>query len=355
MPAQALLLKPSGQLDPSLSFEMKKINFDRTEINTWAIALTTIVVMNIDYKTGEIRWRWVVAIALSAFLISRIQIWATPQVMKRARDWPVRRLIGLYVVECIVVGTVIGLLTTRIMESTYSKPFSANNYVGGIISFSLFTLVMTSIFVIEEFVNLWKSALIQEQDLKQALLKAEFENLKSQVNPHFLFNSLNILSALIPEDPKNAVGMVERMSKVFRYNLQNSDRNSIELASELKVVEAYLFIHKMRFGDNLQYQLNIAADKLPQLIVTQGLLTLVENALKHNECSSENPLLIEVFDEKNGVVVRNNYQPKSRQFVESNNIGLANLKTRHGLLTAEEVSIVQDNQHFTVKIPFIVS
>ena len=170
---------------------------------------------------------------------------------------------------------------------------------------------------------------------------------------HFLFNSLNILSALIPEDPKNAVGMVERMSKVFRYNLQNSDRNNIELASELKIVDAYLFIHKMRFGDNLTYKIDIPAEKNMALIITQGLLTLVENALKHNECSSENPLLIEIFVENDYVVVRNNYQPKSRQFVESNNIGLANLKTRYGLLANEAVSIVQDNQHFTVKIPFL--
>ena len=332
---------------------MKKINFDRTEISTWVIALTVIVAMNVNYKTGEISWKWVVAIAASAFLISRVQNWATPQLMRRANAWPVRRLIGAYVVECVLVAAIVGLTTTRLMAFTYKEPFSTNTYVGSVITFTLFTLVMTSIFVIEEFVNRWRAALIQEQELKQALLKAEFENLKSQVNPHFLFNSLNILSALIPEDPKNAVGMVERMSKVFRYNLQNSDRNSIELASELKIAEAYLFIHKMRFGDNLQYQLNIAPEKLPQLIATQGLLTLIENALKHNECSSENPLLIEIFDEKNGVVVRNNFQPKSRQFVESNNIGLANLKTRYGLLATEAVSVVQDNQHFTVKIPFI--
>ena len=332
---------------------MKKINFDRTEISTWVIALTVIVAMNVNYKTGEISWKWVVAIAASAFLISRVQNWATPQLMRRANAWPVRRLIGAYVVECVLVATIVGLSATRLMAFTYEKPFSTNTYVGSVITFTLFTLVMTSIFVIEEFVNRWRAALIQEQELKQALLKAEFDNLKSQVNPHFLFNSLNILSALIPEDPKNAVGMVERMSKVFRYNLQNSDRNSIELGSELKIAEAYLFIHKMRFGDNLWYQINIAAEKLPQLIATQGLLTLVENALKHNECSSENPLLIEIFDEKNGVVVRNNFQPKSRQFVESNNIGLANLKTRYGLLATEAVSIVQDNQHFTVKIPFL--
>ncbi len=332
---------------------INKAFFDRTEISTWAVAITVIVIMHIDYKTGEITWKWVIAVILGAFTISRIQNWAIPYITQRAGSWTVGRIIGAYVLESVVVATVVSLVVARLMEFTYSKPFSVNTYMGGVISFSLFTLVMTSIFVIEEFITCWRGSLLQEQELKQALLKAEFDNLKSQVNPHFLFNSLNILSALIPEDPKNAVGMVERMSKVFRYNLQNSDRNSIELESELKIVDAYLFIHKMRFGDNLQYNISVSAAKFPLLILTQGLLTLVENALKHNECSSENPLLIEVFDEKKWIVVRNNYQPKSRQFVESNNIGLVNLQTRYRLLTTEPVIIAQDEKHFMVKIPFI--
>ena len=330
-----------------------KFSADRTEITTWVIALTVIVAMNVDYKTGEIYWEWVVAITSSAFLISRIQNKATPYLMQKAGDWPVRRVIGAYVLESVLVATVVGLFTLHSMALALSKNFSANTYVGGVISFSLFTLVMTSIFVVENFITRWRTSLLHEQELKQALLKAEYESLKNQVNPHFLFNSLNILSALIPEDPKNAVNVVERLSKVFRYNLQNNDRNSIEVHSELKIAESYLFIHKMRFGDNLDYKIDIPAEKNAALIITQGLLTLVENALKHNECSSENPLLVEIFAENNYVVVRNNYQPKSRQFVESNHIGLANLQTRYGLLTTQPVVIEQDEKHFTVKIPFV--
>jgi two-component system, LytTR family, sensor kinase len=333
--------------------QINKNTFARTEINTWVVAITVIILMNVNFKTGEIAWKWIIAVFLGAFTISRIQNWAIPLLMQRAGSLAVGRIIAAYVVESIVVASVVSVIVARLMQFTYDKPFSINTYVAGIISFSLFTLVMTSIFVIQEFMTRWRASLLQEQELKQALLKAEFDNLKSQVNPHFLFNSLNILSALIPEDPKNAVNMVERMSKVFRYNLQNSDRNSIELSSELKIAEAYLFIHKMRFGDNLSYTIAISAQNEQQLILTQGLLTLIENALKHNECSSEKPLLIEISEEKNYVVVRNNYQPKSRQFVESNNIGLANLQTRYGLLTTEPVLIVQDNEHFTVKIPFV--
>lgn len=217
----------------------------------------------------------------------------------------------------------------------------------------IMTFAFTSVYMIQIMTERWKKSLLQQEQLNQALLKAEYDSLKNQVNPHFLFNSLNILSALIPEDPQNAVNLVERLSKVFRYNLQNNDRVTVEVGTELKIVEAYLFIHKMRFGDNLHYDITVPKEELTRQIVTQGLLTLVENAIKHNECSSEKPLKISVFAENEYVVVSNSFQPKNKQFLESTGIGLSNLKSRYALVTSQKVEVEENSAFFEVRIPFV--
>ena len=217
----------------------------------------------------------------------------------------------------------------------------------------IMTFAFTSVYMIQIMTERWKKSLLQQEQLNQALLKAEYDSLKNQVNPHFLFNSLNILSALIPEDPQNAVNLVERLSKVFRYNLQNNDRVTVEVGTELKIVEAYLFIHKMRFGDNLHYDITVPKEELTRQIVTQGLLTLVENAIKHNECSSEKPLKISVFAENEYVVVSNSFQPKNKQFLESTGIGLSNLKSRYALVTSQKVEVEENSAFFEVRIPVV--
>jgi two-component system LytT family sensor kinase len=207
---------------------------------------------------------------------------------------------------------------------------------------------------LKSFVQRWKALLLMEEGLKQAVLKAEFESLKNQVNPHFLFNSLNILSALIPEDTGKSVQFVERLSKVFRYSLQHSEQNTIELATELKIAESYLFINQMRFGESFRYTVDLSEDDRSRQIVTQGLLTLLENVVKHNECSLEKPLCIRIYSEKDCLVVANQFQLKSRLRTDSTGIGLKNLKNRYVQLAADRpVVIEQSEQEFIVKLPLL--
>ncbi|AEI48990.1 putative signal transduction histidine kinase [Runella slithyformis DSM 19594] len=335
-------------IEPSM-----KIQINRVEVITWSVSALLILLLNTNLKTGEIRWDWVIVIILSSFLIGSIQGYLMPRLMQRAADWTVQKMLGVYALCNVVTALTIGSAVMFSMQIIQGGHYSLNAYISSGMIYILMTFAFTSVYMIRAVVDRWRVSLLKEQQLSQALLKAEYDTLKNQVNPHFLFNSLNILSALIPEDPENAVNLVERLSKVFRYNLQNNDRISVDLGTELKIVEAYLFIHKMRFGDNLSYQIEVPKDQWPQQIVTQGLLTLVENAVKHNECSSEKPLKVEVYVGDRGVTVRNNFQPKNKQFLESTGIGLKNLKSRYALLTSRKVEVTGNARFFEVTIPFV--
>ncbi len=239
------------------------------------------------------------------------------------------------------------------VEVLFGVEFEGADYLVYGPMFALTAAAVTSIYSLKLFIHRWKGMLVLEQELKQAVLKAEFESLKNQVNPHFLFNSLNILSALIPEDPTNAVTMVERMSKVFRYNLQNTDNATSRLGDELKIAESYLFIHQMRFGENLRYTLDVPPTETEKQVVTQGLLTLVENALKHNECSREKPLHLRIEAAEGWLVVTNTLQLKNRLHTDSTGIGLKNLRHRYALLTEREVVVAETAGEFVVKVPLL--
>lgn len=335
-------------IEPSM-----KIQVNRVEVITWSVSALLILLLNTNLKTGEIRWDWVIAIVLSSFLIGSIQSYLMPRMMQQAADWTVQKMLGVYALCNVITALTIGSAVMFIMQTLQGAHYSLSAYISSGMIYTLMTFAFTSVYMIRTIVDRWRTSLLKEQQLSQALLKAEYDTLKNQVNPHFLFNSLNILSALIPEDPENAVNLVERLSKVFRYNLQNNDRITVDAGTELKIVEAYLFIHKMRFGDNLSYHIDVSKDEWPRQIVTQGLLTLVENAVKHNECSSEKPLNVEVYAAKDGLAVRNTLQPKNKQFLESTGIGLKNLKSRYALLTDQKVEVLENDETFVVKIPFV--
>ncbi len=343
----------SLQMNVFSSDSPMKIQVNWVEVVTWSVSALLILFLNTNLKTGEIRWDWVIAITVSSFLIGSVQSYLMPLLIRQAADWSVQKTLGVYALCVVITALVVGNSMMFLMQTIKGERYPLRAYLSSGMIYILMTFAFTSVYMIRALVDRWRIALLKEQQLNQALLKAEYDTLKNQVNPHFLFNSLNILSALIPEDPENAVNLVERLSKVFRYNLQNNDRVTVDLGTELKIVEAYLFIHKMRFGDNLSYRIDIPKDEWPRQIVTQGLLTLVENALKHNECSSEKPLKVEVYAVQDGVVVQNNFQPKNKQFLDSTGIGLKNLKSRYALLTSQKVQVIEDDQIFEVKIPFV--
>lgn len=214
------------------------------------------------------------------------------------------------------------------------------------------TLTVVAIYESIYFMNELRKSVEEKEMLKRESLKAQLNALKTQVNPHFLFNNLNTLSSIIPEDPKLAVDFVQQLSRVYRHILEVQDEQSIPLKDELEVMKAYAFLLQTRFGDNLDINVNVPEEKLKKRIVPLSLQILMENAIKHNIVSAEKPLKIEVFAENGRLVVSNNLQKKN-QMNESTGIGLNNIRNRCKLLGNGRVEVVENGSSFTVSIPLI--
>lgn len=199
----------------------------------------------------------------------------------------------------------------------------------------------------------WKETLVEAERLKKEQISARYEALKSQVNPHFLFNSLNVLASLVHKDANQAEQFVRQLSTVYRYILESRDKEIVPLEEELAIVRAYLFLMDIRFGASLQTDIRLSEPARGQ-VAPLTLQMLVENALKHNEASKANPLRIEIYSENGYLVVRNNLQQKN-SLPESTGVGLPNIQARYHVLTGKEVLISDTDGFFTVKVPAIES
>ncbi len=196
------------------------------------------------------------------------------------------------------------------------------------------------------------ASLSEQERLKKENVQTQLESLKSQVNPHFLFNSLNTLAQLIPEDQGLAVQFVQKLSRCYRYILEINNRETISLREELDFIDSYLFLIKIRFGENLEMKIDVPEHLREERIVPLTIQLLLENAIKHNIVSTQNPLSVELFIDRDYLVMKNIYQPKN-QPVASTGIGLKNIRNRYRYLTDIPVEVVHSQTHFTVAVPLL--
>lgn len=221
----------------------------------------------------------------------------------------------------------------------------------GLLFSLLITAILSGIYLFSE----WKKSILESEKLKREQLDAEFEALKNQVNPHFLFNCLNTLTAIIPEDPEMSVLFVQKLSNVYRHVLQYKDKSTIDLQTELEGIESYIYLLRIRFGNNLFVKAEIPHSARALEIAPLTLQMLIENAVKHNIISNSKPLNINIYVEGNStLVVRNNLQRKDSRPV-STSIGLQNISKRYNFIGQKAVEILDDQKHFIVKLPLIES
>lgn len=200
------------------------------------------------------------------------------------------------------------------------------------------------------FFVLWSEAVDRVQKLREEKLIFQYETLKSQVNPHFLFNSLNSLLSLVRSEPELSEKFVQKLSSIYRYTLENREKELVPLSAELDFVNDYFYLQKIRDDEKIELktELNISNNAL---IVPVSLQLLVENALKHNTSTRKQPLEIVIHNEGiDKLVVRNNLQVKT-QLADSSKIGLKNLNERCRLILNREIEILQTDDEFVVKIP----
>lgn len=190
---------------------------------------------------------------------------------------------------------------------------------------------------------------------KEVNLQTSLMALKTQVDPHFLFNNFSILSELISESPKEAHGFLDNLSHVYRYKLVNMNTDLVSLSDELHMLHDYVHLIETRFGSAIQVQFPndaVLEPVLKQQLPPLSIQLLVENAIKHNAHSMAHPLIVNLSNNNLYVIVSNPIQPLSST-VESTHLGLNNLKSRYQLLSNEQPSIFNDGKNFTVKLPFI--
>lgn len=222
----------------------------------------------------------------------------------------------------------------------------------GLASLTL-TFLIVSIYESIFFYSRLQKSIVEKEQLERENIQSQLEGLKNQVNPHFLFNSLNTLMHIIPEDQELAVRFVQQLSKVYRYILEIRDRKLIPLSEELDFLKAYVFLLKERFGENFKVEINIPEAYLSMKVVPLSLQILLENAIKHNIISALKPLKIEVFVEKNRqLIIRNNLQKKN-QVMDSTKVGLQNIKNRYSFFSDRKVEAFATADSFVVSLPLI--
>lgn len=214
------------------------------------------------------------------------------------------------------------------------------------------TLTIVIIFHFVYFYNRYQQNKVKEQKVIAGTANARFDALKNQLDPHFLFNSLNVLTSLIEENPENAQKFTTSLSKVYRYVLEQKNKDLVSVDEELDFAKTYMSLLKMRFEDSIVFEIPEQASNPESKVVPLSLQLLLENAVKHNMVTSSKPLHIKIYESNGMLVVENNLQPK--QIVKkSSGVGLSNIQQRYELLTNKRVNINQQAHSFAVAIPML--
>ena len=261
----------------------------------------------------------------------------------------------------LVIQTVLGFLytfvATYILDEVICKVVLGKN-LALFTGFRVSIIPMIVVYLVYEavyFFEAWKLNVRKTESLARESVQSQLEVLKNQLDPHFLFNSMNTLAALIDDENIDAQQYLERLSDVYRYVLVSRSKNTVPLEEEIAFLDAYVYLNKIRFRDNLQVQKQLSPDAYRQYVTPLSLQMLIENAIKHNVVSKENPLKIRIHQEEQGyLVIENNIQEKTI-LEKSTRVGLQNIINRYSLLTDRQVEVIRNGGLFTVKIPLLFS
>ena len=260
----------------------------------------------------------------------------------------------IFVVLALVIS--LSLVSIGVYSFYLIKGLDTSNFVNHLFKVELKSAVnqfavwilLCSIFF---FYIIWRKAIEREQKLREEILKYKYQNLKTQVNPHFLFNSLNILSELVYIDAKKSDTYIQSLSEIYRYILENEETDLIDLDKEIEFVKQYFNLQQERDKGKIQLEIDINETK-GYKIVPVSLQVLVENALKHNARSNEKPLIINLVMKDGNILVSNPVQKKSI-LENSTKTGLSNLKERTKIIIGKKLEISEVNNNFIVKLPIL--
>ncbi len=244
-------------------------------------------------------------------------------------------------------------LVSLLLDEIYYKPVYHVSVLA--IGFRISIVPTVIVYLVYEavyFFDAWKMNVRKTEALMRENVQSQLEVLKNQLDPHFLFNSMNTLAALIDDENTAAQDYLEKLSDVYRYVLVSRNKNTVLLSEEIAFADAYVYLNKIRFRENLQVEKRLSTAAQAHYITPLSLQMLIENAIKHNAASRENPLHIVIHDRDGYLVVENNISEKTI-LEKSTRVGLQNIINRYNLLTDREVEVKREEARFIVKIPLL--
>ncbi|NRT15585.1 sensor histidine kinase YesM [Flavobacterium sp. 28A] len=239
------------------------------------------------------------------------------------------------------------IIENKSLASFFESETLSNYIVAAVTSFIVF-LGIYSLY----FYKAYNENKVKEQKIIAGTASAKFESLKNQIDPHFLFNSLNVLSSLIEENPENAQRFTTSLSKIYRYVLEQKDKDLVSVEEELAFAKTYMNLLKMRFENSLFYELPDNNNNPEAKVVPLSLQLLLENTVKHNVVSEKRPLHIRIYLKEGYLIIENDFQ-KKEVLHNRQGVGLQNIINRYGLVTNRKVLIEQTDRVFAVKIPVL--
>lgn len=256
-----------------------------------------------------------------------------------------------------IVLTMIGYFLCRMVDHTIFRGGSLENFLSNerLIYYLfplLFTAVVSMFFHLIYFYKALQEKKVTEQKIIAGTASAKFESLKNQIDPHFLFNSLNVLTSLIDENPEQAQKFTTGLSKIYRYVLEQKNKELVSLEEELAFAVNYMNLLKMRFENSIFYEVPTHLSTPEARVVPLSLQLLLENTIKHNIVSESKPLQIRIYEDDGYLVLENNLQHKE-VLQHREGVGLQNIINRYALVTRREVRIMKDSEKFAVRIPVL--
>lgn len=256
-------------------------------------------------------------------------------------------------VSVTMLGTfLIRMFIKTVIEHKNLMDFLVNEKFRYYIVSLLVTMVISLFFHTIYFYKKSQEKKVKEQKIIAGTASAQFESLKNQIDPHFLFNSLNVLSSLIEENPENAQRFTTSLSKIYRYVLEQKDKELVSVAEELAFAKTYMNLLKMRFENSLFYELPLEVPNPDAKVVPLSLQLLLENTVKHNVVSEQKPLYIRIKIVDNNLIIENDLQ-KKEVLQDRRGVGLQNIINRYAILTRRKVEIEETENQFSVSVPIL--
>ena len=321
------------------------------------IGLTITILMGGSLKMPLVNYIWNAGYSLSIGLPLFANGYLSGWFEKRYIDWidyPARSILRAlsmhFLYSSLVIWSVNWFWFVYLTNREWSSFWEHNR--GTIISEYIIFIIVASIIYALSFFRAWRTEVEESEKVKREALALRYKVLQEQINPHFLFNSLNVLGSLMDIDISKAKEFNRELSKFYRSVLQFKDQDLVSLKDEIDFVKKYIYLQQIRFAEALQVDI-IANDKVDGKIIPLSLQALVENAIKHNEISKQNPLKIVIaISDNHELVVENNIQPKNL-LEETSKTGLQNLAGRYQYLTGKDMIVVKNDNYFRVSLPLI--